>query len=219
PNYENGGLNTFEVIDISKVPTPSINPVDDNDTGMKVNRAAGATVTLKDNNNVAIRKVQVPNDDSAASLKFNTYLIYGTILTVTDETAADAPVINPITSKATQVTGTAEPNSTVTVAFPGGGKVSTTADSQGKYAVDIPSGVTLQGGEVFKAIATDKAGNESPVATRIVTDITAPDAPTLNDVNSNSKQLNGQAEANSTVSVTFPSGEVVDAVADQDGNF
>ncbi|WP_278669516.1 Ig-like domain-containing protein [Staphylococcus ureilyticus] len=140
-------------------------------------------------------------------------------MTVTDATAPDAPVINPITSKATQVTGTAEPNSTVTVAFPGGGKVSITADSQGKYTVDIPSGVTLQGGEVFKAIATDKAGNESPVATRIVTDITAPDAPTLNDVNSNSKQLNGQAEANSTVSVTFPSGEVVDAVTDQDGNF
>ena len=38
-------------------------------------------------------------------------------ITVTDATAPDAPVINPITSKATQVTGTAEPNSTVTVAF------------------------------------------------------------------------------------------------------
>ncbi|WP_210140914.1 Ig-like domain-containing protein, partial [Staphylococcus sp. GDX8P113P-2] len=236
PNYENDEVNTFEVIDISKVPTPSINPVDDNDTVIKVNGSAGAIVTVKDNNNVEIGKVQIPNDGSAASLTLNQPLKAGTILTataskggktsevsdqitVTDATAPDAPVINPITSKATQVTGTAEPNSTVTVAFSGGGKVSVTTDSQGRYTVDIPSGVTLQGGEVFKAIATDKAGNESSVATRIVTDVTAPDAPTLNDVNSNSKQLNGQAEANSTVSVTFPSGEVVDTVADQDGNF
>ncbi|MGE7364658.1 Ig-like domain-containing protein, partial [Staphylococcus cohnii] len=236
PNYENDEVNTFEVIDISKVPTPSINPVDDNDTVIKVNGAAGATVTIKDNNNVEIGKVQIPNDGSAASLTLNQPLKAGTILTataskggktsevsdqitVTDATAPDAPVINPITSKATQVTGTAEPNSTVTVAFSGGGKVSVSADSQGKYTVDIPSGVTLQGGEVFKAIATDKAGNESSVATRIVTDVTAPNAPILNDVNSNSKQLTGQAEANSTVSVTFPSGEVAETVADQDGNF
>src|SRR5699024_11621028 len=49
-----------------------------------------------------------------------------------------------------------------------------TGRSSDLYAVDIPSGVTLQGGEVCKAIATDKAGNESPVATRIVTDTTAP---------------------------------------------
>ena len=59
PNYENDEVNTFEVIDISKVPTPSINPVDDNDTVIKVNGAAGATVTIKDNNNVEIGKVQI----------------------------------------------------------------------------------------------------------------------------------------------------------------
>src|SRR5699024_11777709 len=83
PNYENDEVNTFEVIDISKVPTPSINPVDDNDTVIKVNGAAGATVTIKDNNNVEIGKVQIPNDGSAASLTLNQPLKAGTILTAT----------------------------------------------------------------------------------------------------------------------------------------
>ena len=46
PNYENDEVNTFEVIDISKVPTPSINPVDDNDTVIKVN-GAGELLRLK----------------------------------------------------------------------------------------------------------------------------------------------------------------------------
>src|SRR5699024_5777993 len=83
PNYENDEVNTFEVIDISKVPTPSINPVDDNDTVIKVNGAAGATVTIKDNNNDEIGKVQIPNDGSAASLTLNQPLKAGTILTAT----------------------------------------------------------------------------------------------------------------------------------------
>src|SRR5699024_1462522 len=221
PNYENDEVNTFEVIDISKVPTPSINPVDDNDTVIKVNGAAGATVTIKDNNNVEIGKVQIPNDGSAASLTLNQPLKAGTILTataskggktsevsdqitVTDATAPDAPVINPITSKATQVTGTAEPNSTVTVAFPGGGKVSTTADRQGKYAEERRSGVTRQGGEVFRAIAQDKSNNKSTEASTIVVDATAPEAPTVKEETSEATTVSGTAEPGSTVTVTFP---------------
>jgi len=236
PNYENDEVNTFNIIDLSKVPVPSINPVDDNDTEIHVNGTAGATVTVRDNNNNEIGSVQIPDDGSSATITLNQPLPAGTVLTaiaskdskiseksgqiiVTDETAPDAPVINLVASNDTQVTGTAEPNSTVTIGFPGGGKISVKADNQGDYTADIPSGVILKGGEVFKAVSIDEAGNESIVATTTVADKTAPDAPTLENVTSNSNQVTGQAEANATVKITFPSGAIAETIADEDGNF
>ncbi|MGW7929889.1 Ig-like domain-containing protein, partial [Staphylococcus xylosus] len=236
PNYENDEVNTFNIIDVSKVPAPSINPVDDNDTVIQVNGTAGATITVRDNNNNEIGSVQIPSDGSTATIVLNKPLTAGTVLTataskdgktseisdqitVTDATAPEAPVINPITSNDTQVTGKAEPNSSVTVGFPGGGKISVTADDQGNFIVNIPDSVNLDGGEEFKAISTDKAGNESTIATTIVEDATAPEAPVIGDTTSNSNQVTGTAEANSTVKVTFPSGEVVETTADENGRF
>ncbi|WP_070052514.1 Ig-like domain-containing protein, partial [Staphylococcus xylosus] len=236
PNYENDEVNTFNIIDVSKVPAPSINPVDDNDTEIQVNGTAGATVTVRDNNNNEIGSVQIPSDGSAATIVLNKPLTAGTVLTataskdgktseisdqitVTDETAPEAPVINSITSNDTQVTGKAEPNSSVTVGFPGGGKVSVTADDKGNFTVAIPNGVILEGGEEFKAISTDEEGNESTIATTIVEDATAPDTPVIGDITSNSNQVTGIAEANSTVRVTFPSGAVVEVTTNENGNF
>src|SRR5699024_4500545 len=81
PNYENDEVHTIEVIDIAKVPTPHINPVDDNDTVINVDGAAGVSVTIKDNHNVEMGKVQLPNDGSAACLTLNQPVKAGTILT------------------------------------------------------------------------------------------------------------------------------------------
>ncbi|WP_147614242.1 Ig-like domain-containing protein, partial [Staphylococcus xylosus] len=236
PNYDNDEVNTFDIIDVSKVPAPSINPVDDNDTEIHVNGTAGATVTVRDNNNIEIGTVKIPNDGSAATIVLSKPLPTGTVLTataskdgktseisdqimVTDETAPEPPVINTITSNDTQVTGKAEPNSTVTIGFPGGGKVSVVADDQGNFTVDIPNSVTLEGGEVFKAISTDEAGNESPVATTTVKDVTAPEAPTVNDVTSEDTTISGTAEPGSTVTVTFPDGTTATGTTDDEGNY
>ena len=43
----------------------------------------------------------------------------------------DAPTINEVDTNATEVNGTAEPNSTVTVTFPDGTTTTGTADDQG----------------------------------------------------------------------------------------
>lgn len=83
PNYENDEINTFNIIDVSKVPAPSINPVDDNDTEIQVNGTAGATVTVRDNNNNEIGSVQIPSDGSAATIVLNQPLTAGTVLTAT----------------------------------------------------------------------------------------------------------------------------------------
>ncbi|MDU0447911.1 Ig-like domain-containing protein, partial [Staphylococcus epidermidis] len=140
-------------------------------------------------------------------------------ITVTDATAPDAPTLDEVNTDATQVTGQAEPGSTVTVAFPGGGKASTTADDAGNFIVDIPSEVNLEGGETFTATATDETGNESEPSTTTVVDTTAPDAPTVNDVTSNDKVINGTAEPNSTVKLTFPDGTTATGTTDSNGNY
>ncbi|MGV3129916.1 Ig-like domain-containing protein, partial [Staphylococcus simulans] len=236
PNYDNDEVNTFEIVDNSKLPAPSINPVDDNDQQIVVNGTSGSTVTVTDSNNNVLGTVTIPADDTSAAINVDTPLEAGTVLTstaskdgktsdvsdqitVTDATAPDAPTLDEVNTDATQVTGQAEPGSTVTVAFPGGGKASTTADDAGNFIVDIPSEVNLEGGETFTATATDKTGNESEPSTTTVVDTTAPDAPTVNDVTSNDKVINGTAEPNSTVKLTFPDGTTATGTADVQGNY
>ena len=61
-------------------------------------------------------------------------------------------------------------------------------------------------GETISATSSDAEGNESESATTTVVDATAPDAPTINEVDTNATEVNGTAEPNSTVTVTFPDG-------------
>ncbi|MEB7778915.1 Ig-like domain-containing protein, partial [Staphylococcus equorum] len=65
--------------------------------------------------------------------------------TVTDVTAPEAPTVEELTSEDTQVSGTAEPNSEVTVTFPDGTTVTGTTDEDGNYTIDIPSNIDLVG--------------------------------------------------------------------------
>ncbi|WP_436855995.1 Ig-like domain-containing protein, partial [Staphylococcus caeli] len=117
---------------------------------------------------------------------------------VADETAPTAPIMDEFTSNDKQITGQAEPGSTLEVTFPDGQKVSVQADDQGRYTVDVPTNVMNNGGQVsVKAI--DAAGNESSVTTKDVADETAPTAPTMDEFTSNDSQITGQAEPNSTV--------------------
>ncbi|WP_436856011.1 Ig-like domain-containing protein, partial [Staphylococcus caeli] len=57
---------------------------------------------------------------------------------VADETAPTAPTMDEFTSNDKQITGQAEPGSTVEITFPDGQKVSSKADDQGHYTVKVP---------------------------------------------------------------------------------
>ncbi|WP_258085550.1 Ig-like domain-containing protein, partial [Staphylococcus ureilyticus] len=139
--------------------------------------------------------------------------------TVTDVTAPEAPTVNEVTSEDTQISGTAEPGSEVTVTFPDGTTATGTADDQGNYTIDIPSNVDLEGGEPIKVVATDKDGNTSEEATTTVTDTTAPESPTVEEVTSEDTQISGTAEPGSEVTVTFPDGTTATGTADSEGNY
>jgi hypothetical protein len=236
PNYDNDEVNTFEIIDVSKVPTPTINPVDDNDTEVVVNGTANATITVKDQDDNVIGTVTIPADGSSASIKLDQPLKAGTVLTstaskngktsdvsdqvvVTDDTAPEVPTVNDVTSDDTTISGKAEPGSTVKVTFPDGTTATGTTDGDGNYTIDIPSNVDLQGGEELPVTATDKDGNESEPTTATVTDTTAPETPTVNDVTSDDTTISGKAEPGSTVKVTFPDGTTATGTTDEDGNY
>ncbi|MEJ7500266.1 Ig-like domain-containing protein [Staphylococcus pasteuri] len=235
-NYDNDETNTFNIIDNTIVPAPLVDPVDDNDTTIGVHGTAGSTITVKDNNNNVIGTVTLGANSTSGTLTLSKPLTAGTQLTstaskngktsevsptvtVTDATAPDAPVINPVTSEDTTVTGTAEPNSTVTITFPNGTKVEAIATSNGSYRVAIPTNIDLKGGETLKVTSTDKAGNKSTNANTTVVDVTAPDEPTINTVTSEDTQITGTAEPNSTVTVTYPDGTTSTATADASGNY
>ncbi|MBZ8171997.1 LPXTG cell wall anchor domain-containing protein, partial [Staphylococcus cohnii] len=94
-----------------------------------------------------------------------------------------------------------------------------TADDEGNYTIDIPSNVDLEGGEEIVVTSTDKDGNTSEEATTTVTDTTAPEAPTVEEVTSEDTQISGTAEPGSEVTVTFPDGTTATGTADSEGNY
>ncbi|MDK9853329.1 Ig-like domain-containing protein, partial [Staphylococcus equorum] len=142
-----------------------------------------------------------------------------TNVTVTDVTAPAAPAVNEVTSESTQVTGTGETGSTITVKFPDGSTVTGTADDQGNYAIDIPTTVDLVGNEEVVVISTDGAGNVSPETRVTVTDATVPNAPTVSEVTSEDSQVTGTGEAGSTITVKFPDGNTATGTVDNQGNY
>ncbi|HFU3936849.1 TPA: Ig-like domain-containing protein, partial [Streptococcus suis] len=91
------------------------------------------------------------------------------VATTPDTTAPEAPAVNAPKAGDTTVTGTTEPGATVTVTFPDGTEVTTTADENGNYTVDVPAGVELKEGDKVSAKATDEAGNTSDSTEKTVT--------------------------------------------------
>ncbi|PTF04520.1 YSIRK signal domain/LPXTG anchor domain surface protein, partial [Staphylococcus equorum] len=126
-----------------------------------------------------------------------------TKVTVTDVTAPEVPTVNQVTSEGTQVTGTGEVGSTITVKFPDGSVATGTADNQGNYVIDIPKNIDLVGNEELVVTSTDSSGNVSPETKVTVTDVTAPVAPTVNEVTSEGTQVTGTGEVGSTITVKF----------------
>src|SRR5699024_7083176 len=142
-----------------------------------------------------------------------------TSTTVIDKTAPDAPKVNRVSSEDVKIAGSSEPNSTVTITFPGNITVDVVADEHGNFIVDIPNTVDLIGGEEIQAIAQDKSNNKSIEASTIVVDATAPNAPTVKDITSDDTTIGGTAEPGSTVTVTFPDGTTAESKANDHGEY
>ncbi|MES9885762.1 MAG: Ig-like domain-containing protein, partial [Candidatus Sedimenticola sp. 6PFRAG1] len=123
----------------------------------------------------------------------------------TDTTAPEAPTVDTVTVNAdgtVSVSGTAEPESTVTVTFPDGDSGTFTTDADGNYG-PITSDTPQTSGDI-KATATDAANNTSPITTEPYTDTTAPEAPTLVTVADDQGGITGNLANNDTTDDTLP---------------
>ncbi|HDO1318488.1 inverse autotransporter beta domain-containing protein [Aeromonas veronii] len=141
---------------------------------------------------------------------------------IDDATVPGAPTLTATDSNGDnkpEVSGKAEPESTVTITWPDGTTSTTTAAEDGNYTLEAP---TAQGSGTITATATDKRGNTGPATSVNYTDSTAPGAPTLaaTDSNSDNKpEVSGKAEPDSTVTITWPDGSTSTTTADVDGNY
>ncbi|MBI5974486.1 Ig-like domain-containing protein, partial [Staphylococcus canis] len=136
---------------------------------------------------------------------------------VVDTKAPVKPFVEPITSDSSVVTGQAEPGSTVKVIFPGNTIREVQADTTGKYTVNVP--LDLTGGETITVQAIDASNNASEITTVTVTDVTAPEAPTVNEVTSDATSVTGTGEPGSTVTITFPDGTTATGTVGANGSY
>ncbi|MFV9512109.1 Ig-like domain-containing protein [Pseudomonas aeruginosa] len=131
-----------------------------------------------------------------------------------DGVAPSAPVVEP--SNGSELSGTAEPGSSVTLTDGNGNPIGqTTADANGNWFF-MPS-TPLPDGTVVNVVARDAAGNSSPPAS-VTVDAVAPATPTVDP--SNGTTLSGTAEPGSSVTLTDGNGNPIGQVtADGSGNW
>ncbi|MBH9229599.1 BapA prefix-like domain-containing protein [Pseudomonas aeruginosa] len=123
-----------------------------------------------------------------------------------DGVAPSAPVVEP--SNGSELSGTAEPGSSVTLTDGNGNPIGqTTADANGNWSF-TPS-TPLPDGTVVNVVARDAAGNSSPPAS-VTVDAVAPATPTVDP--SNGTTFSGTAEPGATVTLTDGNGNPIGQV-------
>lgn len=126
------------------------------------------------------------------------------------------PKVNAVIDKDKVVTGTAEPNSSISVksgtTFIGKGK----ANSQGVFSITIP---VQKAGTRISVIVKDSAGNSSPFTTISVLDKTPPTIPNVNKLTSKDTVITGTTEPNTDVNVKVGSTLIGKGKANSKGQF
>ncbi|EPI33793.1 Ig-like domain-containing protein [Enterococcus faecalis] len=135
-----------------------------------------------------------------------------TALTPADVTT---PTIGDITGDSTtgyEITGTADPNTTIEVRNPDGTIIgTTTTDDQGNFTVDLPVGAANPG-DTLTVVGKDGDGNESqPTEVTVPEDATvaAPTVTTVTGTTATGYQVTGTAEPNVTIEIHNEAGLVI----------
>ncbi len=142
--------------------------------------------------------------------------------TATTPADVTAPTVDNITGNSGsgyEITGTADPNTTIEVRDPSGAVIGTgTSDANGDFTVTLPTGTTNPG-DTLTVIGKDNAGNESqPTEVLVPADATVT-APTVTGVTGNSVagyQVTGTADPNATIEIRDADGNVI-AIGTADG--
>lgn len=165
---------------------------------------------LLDNTHVITATATTPAGTSGDSISFTVII---------DTVPPVAPDDVDVVANGTQVTGSAEAGSTITVKDANGVTIGTgVAGNDGSFTVSISP--AQKNGETLNVTATDKAGNGSLATPVEAPDSTAPNSPTGVVVAPDGGSISGSAEPGSTVTIKDPDGTTVgEGPVGQDGTF
>jgi Subtilase family/Bacterial Ig domain len=135
----------------------------------------------------------------------------GDPVTLTVDAAVSLTVPSPINSYT--VTGTTDAVASVVIANQDGPVCETVAESHGSFTCTVDEAL---GDGSYTVTATDPLGNVSDPAT-VVIDTVAPDAPTLRP--SSGATISGTAEADATITLTYPDDSTQQTIADGNGDW
>ncbi|MFK8794028.1 Ig-like domain-containing protein [Planococcus plakortidis] len=209
---------------------PVVEPISDKTTSIIGQAAVGTTILITaGEEEIASGKVssdgkfaiEIPAQPAGTKLSVSASNETGmisekTIITVEDKTAPAAPTVGTVSDKDTVITGTAEAGAAIAIKLGNNTIGEGSADESGNYSVAIPK---QQAGDKLMITATDAAGNASEAVIISVVDMTAPTAPTVEEVTDKMVTVKGTAEAGSSISVKQGSAEIGTAIADAQGYY
>ncbi|PXW13583.1 Ig-like domain-containing protein, partial [Paraburkholderia caballeronis] len=133
---------------------------------------------------------------------------------VADVTPPAEPAIEH--NGAGELSGSAEPGSTITLTLPDGSTVTTVTDGNGHWSFG-PN--PLAEGDEGTLTATDPAGNHSAPETTGPADRTPPDESQLSVDHNNQDGLSGTGTPGDTIILTLPDGTTVTTIVDENGHW
>ncbi|WP_421381694.1 Ig-like domain-containing protein [Bacillus salacetis] len=225
-----GSAELVKVEDKTGPQQPQVNEVSDQSTEVTGKTEAGATVFVKVNETEIGQVIADENGDFLVAItkqKAGTDLeVYAVDkagnqgesvkIQVIDKTGPEKPVVNSVSDKSTEVTGTAEPNSTVYVKKGTVELGHAVATETGDFAVSISKQTA---GTELSVYAVDQAGNQGSAELVKVEDKTGPQQPLVNEVSDQSTEVTGKTEAGATVFVKANGTKLGQAIADENGDF
>jgi hypothetical protein len=144
---------------------------------------------------------------------------------ITEDSIIDKPTITTpdqaINSDVITITGNTEPLSEVTITGGLGDPITSDADENGDYSIDVP--LKQDALNVLKVKAKDVAGNISDETTVTITEDSSTIKPTIikekQKIIEDKIHLRGKAESNATITIEGCVDEPVTGTADSDGNY
>ncbi|MGD7024743.1 Ig-like domain-containing protein [Rossellomorea vietnamensis] len=221
---------SVDVKDVTAPASPQVNEVTDKDTVVTGGTEPGAKIEVQRSGSVIGSQtaradgkfsVTIPVQKAGAELAVIAADQAGNvsgeaIAVVKDITAPAKPVVFPVLTESSSVSGEAEPGSTVKVRASGTVIGTGTTDESGYFDVSIQQ---QKAGTALEVTATDKSGNVSEKAVITVMDETAPAKPEVNEVTDKDTILTGKTEPGAEIEVGKKGLVISSGTAGADGKF
>lgn len=128
----------------------------------------------------------------------------------------EAPRVEPLSDKSTTIKGATDADATIRITKDGSTIAEGTSMANGSFEFPIPAQMA---GTILNITAIDSFNRISAETTLTVKDETAPDAPTIQQIDDQSIEVKGTAEANATITAKANGTILGSGTADENGHY